>query len=146
MDDSAGYARLDDQIDWYDKRSSTNKRWYSLLKILVIVMGALIPFSSGFLWSETGNDSARWISAIAGFAILIGEGLQHVFQYQRNWLSYRATAEALKHEKFLFVERAGHYAEVDEPRKLLVEQVELLISQEHRNWATAHRRSHQAGC
>lgn len=36
--------------------------------------------------------------------------MQQLFQFQQNWITYRATAEALKHEQFLFLSEAGPYA------------------------------------
>ena len=46
---------------------------------------------------------------------------------------YRSTAEALKHEKYLFLSSAGPYAAADRLR-LLAERVEDLVSQEHAKW------------
>jgi uncharacterized protein DUF4231 len=64
------------------------------------------------------------------------EGLQQLNQYQANWISYRSTSEALKHEKFLFLATAGPYAVALDPRVLLAERVESLVSQEHAKWAS----------
>jgi Protein of unknown function (DUF4231) len=46
---------------------------------------------------------------------------------------YRSTAEALKHEKYLFLTDAGPYASADRLR-VLAERIECLISQEHAKW------------
>ena len=64
------------------------------------------------------------------------EGLQQLQQYQQNWTTYRSTAERLKHEKFLFLARAGAYASAERPEALLAERVEGLVSQEHAAWAS----------
>jgi hypothetical protein len=40
---------------------------------------------------------------------------------QTNWVLYRSTNEALKHEKFLY-------------QRVLAERVEGLVSQEHAKW------------
>jgi hypothetical protein len=63
------------------------------------------------------------------------EGVQQLQQYQQNWTSYRSTCEQLKHEKFLFLARAGPYATGD-PAKQLAERVESLVSQEHAAWVS----------
>ena len=68
-------------------------------------------------------------------SIPAGEGLQQLQQYQQNWITYRATCERLKHEKFLFAARAGPYAS-SEPEALLAERVESLVSQEHAAWVS----------
>jgi len=60
--------------------------------------------------------------------------LQQLNQYHTNWMSYRATCEALKHEKFLYAALAGPYAGSANALALLAERVESLVSQEHAKW------------
>jgi hypothetical protein len=40
-------------------------------------------------------------------------------QYSTLWVTYRATAERLKHEKFLFLSAAGPYKGQPEPERLI---------------------------
>jgi hypothetical protein len=44
--------RLSDQIGWYDRKSSTNQRWFKRLRFAEIVAAATIPFLSGFAGSS----------------------------------------------------------------------------------------------
>jgi hypothetical protein len=60
-------------------------------------------------------------------------------QYHANWIAYRSTAEALKHEKYLHLAGAGPYADVANPEALLAERVEGLVSQEHAKWVSAQQ-------
>ena len=57
-------------------------------------------------------------------------------QYSSLWFTYRATAEKLKHEKALFLEKAGHYKELDDVEilNLLAERVEETVSTENAKW------------
>ncbi len=41
-------ARLEDQIDWYDRKSTQNQRIFRRIKITEILAAALIPFVSVF--------------------------------------------------------------------------------------------------
>ena len=50
------------------------------------------------------------------------------------WLTYRSTAEALKHEKFLYLAHAGAYAASANPRVLLAERIEVLVTDENTKW------------
>jgi hypothetical protein len=135
--------RLDDQISWYDRKSSYNQRWYRRLKIITLVSGALIPalaMVQGF----------QPVAAGLGVVIVIVEGLQQLNQYQNNWTSYRSTCESLKHEKYLFLAEAGPYATVEKPISLLAERIEGLVSQEHAKWVSSREeaakdRSKQTG-
>jgi hypothetical protein len=127
-----GYAweRLEDQLGWYDRKSGGQKRWFQRLKVVQIVMAAAIPVAAG-------NGADAWITGTLGAAIVVVEGFQQLFQFQQNWVSYRATAEALKHEKYLYLSRVGGYANAARPDALLAERVEQLVSQEQSNWSLA---------
>ncbi len=126
--DSPAWARLEDQIAWYDSKSQYNQRWFKALKVLQIVVAAAIPVAVG-----------EWSSGVVGAAgalIVVLEGLQQLQQYQQLWTTYRSTAERLKHEKYLFLAQAGPYAGAERPEAMLAERVEGLVSQEHAAWAS----------
>jgi hypothetical protein len=54
-------------------------------------------------------------------------------------MTYRSTCEALKHEKHLWLAKAGPYLEAANPEALLAERVEALISREHAKWVAQRR-------
>ena len=124
--------RLEEQLAWYDSHSARSKRWFQRLKVAQIVIAAAIPVAAA------GGASAA-VTAVLGGAIVVLEGLQQLFQFQQNWTSYRATAEALKHEKWLFLAEAGPYAGALRPTALLAERVEALASQETAAWTSTQR-------
>ena len=121
--------RVDDQIGWYDRKSLTNQRWYKWLKIAAIVAAALVPFAAGL-------GAPTFLTAGLGVAIVILEGLQGLNQYQQNWINYRSTCEALKHEKYLYLAGAGPYLKSDNADALFAERAESLISREHAKWVS----------
>lgn len=129
-------ARLEDQIDWYDRKSSANQRTFRRIKITEILAAALIPFVSVFRM-----QSVSYATAGLGVLITVLEGMLHLNQYQQNWINYRSTCEELKHEKFVYLGNAGPYANVKDPRALLAERVESLVSQEHAQWATVQQQN-----
>jgi hypothetical protein len=135
LDPAAGgdpiFSRLEDEIRWYSRKSARCQRLYKWLKFVEIVAAAAIPLLAGF-------DTPVEVLAVLGALIVVLEGLQHVNQYQSNWITYRSTCEALKHEKFLYLARAGPY-EVERPHSLLAERIESLISQEHAKWVSARK-------
>lgn len=122
--------RLEDQIAWYNGRSEYNQRWFKWLKAAVLVAGAAIPVLAGI------GARAIWTGGL-GVLIVVLEGLQQLNQYQQNWINYRSTCEALKHEKYLYLAKAGPYASANDPHALLAERVESLVSQEHAKWVSA---------
>lgn len=130
LGDSPAWARLEDQIAWYDAKSRYNQRWFKGLKVLQIAVAAAIPVAVG--------DWSTGVVGAGGALIVALEGIQQLQQYQQNWTTYRSTAERLKHEKYLFLAGAGPYARAAKPESMLAERVEGLVSQEHAAWASQH--------
>ena len=82
-------------------------------------------------------DWGRMSAAALGIIIVLAEGLQQLNQFQANWIAYRSTCEALKHEKYLYLAQAGPYESTGRPVALLAERIEGLVSQEHAKWVSA---------
>ena len=129
--DDPTLARLEDQIKWYDNKSGENQRWYKRLKIAEIVAAALIAGTAGL-------GLSRYYTVTLAVLLLVFEGLQQVNQYHANWIGYRSTSEALKHEKYLYLGKSGPYAQEEGRHELLAERIESLVSQEHAKWVSAH--------
>lgn len=129
--ESPAWARVQDQIAWYDAKSQLNQRWFKGLKVCQIVTAAAIPVAASV-------SAPIWLVGGGGAFIVVLEGLQQLQQYQQNWTTYRATCEQLKHEQFLFRARAGPYDDAPNPEALLAERVESFVSQEHAAWVS-HR-------
>jgi Protein of unknown function (DUF4231) len=123
--------RLDNQIEWYDQKSSHCQRYYKRIKLTEIIAAALIPFVVG-----AHIPYAAWVAGGLGVLITILEGVLQLYQYQQIWVAYRATAEAMKHEKFIYLAQGGAYATASDPHALLAERVEALGSQENSKWAS----------
>jgi hypothetical protein len=123
------YARLEGQIDWYDRKSRSAQRMFKRIKVAEILAAAIIPFLAGITFQHD-----KLVIAGLGVMITILEGFLHLNQYQQLWGTYRSTCEALKHEKYVYVAKAGPYADAADAHALLAERVESLVSQEHAQW------------
>ena len=128
--------RLEDQIAWYDKKSSYNQRRFKILKISQIIAGALIPFAS-----SVGAPAA--VAGGLGVLIVIFEGLQSLSQHQQSWISYRSTCQKLTQEKYLWLAKAGPYESAPNPDAVMAERIEALMSSEITNWSTTTRQKDQ---
>lgn len=98
------WLRLEDQMQWYDNKSQRSQRWYKWLKLAQVALAVLIP-----VMSLLPADIAKWTMALSGTVIALLEAIQQMNQYSTLWVTYRATAERLKHEKYLFLSVAGPY-------------------------------------
>ncbi len=125
--------RLEDQIAWYDAKGRQCGQRFKWLKAVVITAAAAIPVVAAF-------DVPVYVAGILGAVVVVVEGLLQAYQYHQNWIIYRSTAEALKHEKYLYLARADVYSGSARPLRLLAERIEGLISQEHSRWVSSRSR------
>lgn len=132
MNDSEYFQqRLDDQINWYSTKSSLCKSWYTGLRLVEIIAAAIIPLLSGGLGDNILYHN--WIIGSLGILIAIAAGTGSLFKFHENWIQYRATSEALKNEKYLFLGRTSPY-DGEDCFQVLVQRVESLISKENSSW------------
>lgn len=135
---SVAWTRLLEQIDWYDRGSRRNQRWFKRLKMAQIILAAGIPVAAA-------ASAPSVVVAVAGALIVVLESVQQLQQYQQNWTQYRATCERLKHERFLFATLAGPYGRAPRPAGLLAERTEGLVSQEQAAWTSHQDEARRAG-
>jgi hypothetical protein len=128
-DSDPTWERLEDQISWYDGKSGQNQQRYKWLKLLEIAIAATLPVVAAV------HSPVAVTGGLAAIIVVL-EGAQHVYQFQEHWITYRSTAEALKHERFLYLAEAGPYAANDRHSQL-AERLEGLISQEHAKWTAS---------
>jgi len=124
--------RLEDQLDWYSRKSAAAQKAYKQLKLGQLMVGTAVPVIACLEISSA-------LTAALAAVVVVAEGVQQLYQWQTNWVQYRSTAEALKREKYLYLAAAGPYHAEDRHR-VLAERVEELISQEHASWIESRQR------
>lgn len=126
----SGYLRLEQQINWYDSKSGSAQSNYKRVKLCEFAFSGMVPI--------TALLANGWVTALIGAAAVLLEGLQQLNQWQHNWITYRSTCEALRHEKYSYLARSGSYDGLtdEQAKKALVERVESLVSTEHAKWIT----------
>jgi hypothetical protein len=126
-------VRLEEQIAWYDTKSQHSQRWYKGLKTTELIAAAGVPLAAGY--------GINWLAGGLGVVIVVIEGLQGMNQYFHNWITYRGTCEELRHEKYLWLSRAGPYKDENGSIAVLAERTEGLISREHTRWVSEQEKS-----
>ncbi len=119
--------RLADQINFFNKRSKQNQNRYKWLKAFTFIAAAIVTASAALTLPV-------YVIPVLGAAIIFIESLLSMNSNQQNWLSYRKTCEALKHEKYLYLAKAGPYRDVDDARPLLAERIESVLNEDHEIW------------
>jgi hypothetical protein len=131
------HERLDDQIAWYDKKAKFNQQRYRIASVSQIALSAVIMIVASTPQAVTIPVGAHFdpgLAALLAAVIAVMKGMETAYQWQSNWINYRAAAESLKREKYLFRGRAGPYAAVADPERLLVERIEDVIAHETGGW------------
>jgi len=135
-------TRVFDQITWYDKKSTTNKKWFLRMKITEVIMALFIPFLTGYITDKTLE--LKIIVGMLGIIVAAVAGLITLIKFQENWIEYRTVAESLKLEKFLFLSKAGPYKGSHDAYPLFVERFESLISASTKKWVDYVSRNDEA--
>ena len=131
--------RLDDQIDWYDRKSAKNQKIYKMLQLILIVSAASIPFISGYV--KVCPDLSYVLGGI-GVLIAAITSIISLYKFQETWTAYRTTCESLRHEKYLYLTKTNPYVGKN-AFNLLVQRVEMLISKENSSWADIMKKTEE---
>jgi hypothetical protein len=129
-------TRVDQQIDWYSAKSQSNQRWFKVLRLIEIAFATASPV----LVSQIATDTPvlKIIVGSIGVCVAVIAGIVSLYKFQENWIEYRAAAETLKREKFLFLTKSPPY-DGENAFQSLVGHVESMISTETTNWSGALR-------
>ena len=123
--------RVENQINWYDKKAISAQKQYKRLQFVEIIVAACIPLLVGYV----GRFSwMQFVIGVLGVIITVIEGYISLNKVHENWIEYRSTCELLRHEKFLFEMKAPPYGDSESTEGLFVKNIELLISSESNNY------------
>lgn len=132
--------RVDDQINWYDKKSTKCQRTYKILQVIEIILASLIPLLAAY--SENHTMIAVCVG-LFGSIIAIIESITKLNKYHENWIEYRTTCELLRYHKYLFETRSYPYAASEETvENLFVKNIENIISSENNKWKSLNTEEH----
>jgi len=124
--------RVDDQIEWHDRKSGYNKVKYQRYQLIQLVVASLITLSA-VLNTLKNADWVPFVAPTLGAVVAIVSGILGLFKFQENWVDYRMTSEQLRKEKYLFLTQSEPYNEPDSFR-LFVATIEDILSKQNSKW------------
>ena len=143
---SEGFAEFlefyEGQFKFYDTKAASNKRWHRGMKGSQLIVAAVLPVAATS-YPLTGAPLWKWVIIGLSVLLILLEGFESYLNYQKKWINYRMTAEALRREKQLFNTRTDAYEGVDTPETLFVERVLKLTDQENSDWETVTRKAQE---
>ena len=127
-------------VKFYDDRARAAKLQYRILSVFVVAasasLTALVAFSSK-------DCTWRVISTTVSATIVIATGLLAHLKCHENWLSYRASWDALEREKRLFESGVGEYQSAEDKGALFVEQIEAIRAREGAGFYARHAKGEE---
>ena len=143
-DDEYIKERLDDQIAWYDRKSSLNQRKYKKLKRMEFIIAASIPVVISLSQMRIVEDFhhlntiLQVLATFAGVILVVMNKFFELEGYYKFWKEYRTTCETLQYERIMYLTRTEPYDE-DDAFPLLVKNVETILSSEVQKWQSLSR-------
>ncbi len=125
--------RFHSALGFYDRRARQNKFWYVAMSVFVVVASASVA-----VLTRVEEPPWRTMSTILATSVTIVAAILGLFQFQQNWLSYRATWDALQREPHLRIAGLGEYQSATDRNALFVERVESLLAKEGADWLARH--------
>lgn len=130
--------RLENQINWYDKKAIEYKCWANSISLATIIISS----SGGFInllpyITNIPSNIIVFLSSIFSFSVASLLAFTKIKKYEELQSTYRMTCEKLKSEKYLFLTESGDY-KIDNSKErdsLLVSRIESILSTEVGNWA-----------
>ena len=145
IDEPVINARLCYLFEWYTRKAQHNKRWYNCTRFITYLIPCLITLISVYAASMEG--SSKWAIAVTATLSAILVGIHHVidhFRFYENWVRYRGTAEKLKTEAELFLNRCSPYNKGVKDSKLrFAAKIERIAKAELDNWENLVEESHK---
>lgn len=136
MDNSNSYSAveyLESNLNYYDTKAISNKKWYTTLIIIDTTISALIPFTTLFI---DMFSTVKYLIAFMGSVATILSSLKAALGFHKNWIEYRTTEEMLKFHRYLYETNSSPY-DTQEREKILISNVHTIVETENRHWRSA---------
>lgn len=138
--------RVDDQIAYYNSKSSFNQKRFKKIKRWEIIISSLIPViislsAMGVFQEVKFGESKSWgldtillvIAALGGVVQVIFNKFIDLEEHYKLWKEYRLNCEALQNERILYLTRTEPYDE-DDAYPLFVEKINSILNNEQQKW------------
>jgi hypothetical protein len=119
-------------LEFYDLRAIANQKRYHFCSVYVLVVSvAIAPILAIDLLAVNWG---KIIAAILSPTVALVNSVATHFKYHDNWLSYRATWDALNRELAFRNAAIGSYENCKDRNAVFVARVEEAITKEGSNW------------
>ncbi|MDN5767235.1 MAG: DUF4231 domain-containing protein [Humibacillus sp.] len=132
------WQELETYLRYYNTAAGRARVSFYGLKVLTLSAGAAVTVLAAI-------SAPAALTAGVGAAIVVLEGAQQLFQFHRNWLSYRSAAEALRQHAFQYIASVKPYDDPATRRAQLASALQAIIANELGAWSTTMLNSPATG-
>jgi len=127
-------------VAFYDEGAVKSKKWFRGLSVYLIVVSAVLTL---LIAMSNTDDPYRWVRAVLSASIGVVTALVSHLKCHENWLSYRASWDALERERRLYEAGAGEYKGVEDKDTMFVERVEAVRTREGADFYSRHTKGEE---
>ena len=115
--------RFVDEVEYYEKKRDTTKRYYNIFRFIVTVGSILLPaiLSIGQMdptkLPKNFGEITYWSSWSISLMVTISNGFLQLFSLDKNYFNYSLVVEQLKTEGWQFFGLSGKYDDHDTHNK-----------------------------
>ncbi len=129
-------------VKFYDDRACSSKRLYRALSIYLIGASAVL---TPLVALVPDQEFWRIMTAALSATLVVATGMLAHLKSHENWLSYRASWDALERERRLFETGSGPYHSFPDKASLFVERVEAVLTKEGTDFFARHASGEKRG-
>jgi hypothetical protein len=118
--------RLKPQLEWYERRAASSKRWRHGLASVQIIATIAIPVVNVFTHSVYVSSSLAGIAALA-------TAFENLFGHQDRWIVYRQTARSLETLLLRYELGLSPFDGADKDERIIAE-AEAILEGEGAKW------------
>jgi hypothetical protein len=115
------------RFHWYATQARRARIWYRALGTVQLLAALVIAISVAI-------NAPTWLAPALGGVIALAEGIRTLFGFKDSYPTYTRAAQDLRNEAWLYAQRAGRYADAEEPVKLLAQRVVEISHSETEDW------------
>ena len=145
VEDKTISARLRYLFDWYEEKARANKRSYNFSRTLTYLLPCIITLTSIYIFVFKDHWASTISATISVALAFINHRIDH-YRYYENMVRYRNTAEKLKRETELYLNRCGKYESINEDknRRIFANAIERFAAAELASWENLQAESYQS--
>lgn len=121
------------QQKYNSKKANRYKIWFYTCSITTLLCSlTTIPVVSV-------QTIPTWISILTATVTALSQGINSIFKFHEQWISYRSTSENLKSEYFKYINEIDEYENLSEREKIFAKNVNKIVTQNNLTWKDLQR-------